>query len=234
MTGHERRRMNARPERPTAVHGPNPNGGRDLVVGDVHGGFRTLEHALDTLSFDASTDRLFSVGDLIDRGPDSARALEWLKSGRITAAVRGNHEQMLLERIRAAEGREVSWAMHRWFPREVDREQHGRWRAMIEAMPVAATVRTRHGYVGLVHASPTARHWETTLAKLAAGDSSTGNKETRTPVPARLCARLSGHLTHLSTPRTPGIWTEIVELVRSLRENGIFVNLLIVKTLMNS
>ena len=35
--------MSARPEQPTACQGPNPNRGRDLVIGDRHGHFPTLE-----------------------------------------------------------------------------------------------------------------------------------------------------------------------------------------------
>ena len=46
--------------------------GRDFVVGDVHGCFRTLEHALGALTFDPNLDRLFGVGDLVNRGPHSA------------------------------------------------------------------------------------------------------------------------------------------------------------------
>ena len=83
------------PDEPIIAHGPNPAGARDLVVGDLHGHFDTLEHALEQLAFDESTDRLFSVGDLIDRGPRSEAALEWLDQDRI-APVRGNHEQMMI------------------------------------------------------------------------------------------------------------------------------------------
>ena len=53
---------------------------RDLVVGDVHGCFRTLDRALTELRFDTDSDRLFGVGDLVDRGPHSAVALMWLKN----------------------------------------------------------------------------------------------------------------------------------------------------------
>jgi len=52
--------------------------GRDLAVGDIHGYFSQLEQALDQAGFDPVRDRLFSVGDLTDRGPDCPQALEWL------------------------------------------------------------------------------------------------------------------------------------------------------------
>ena len=71
--------------------GRNPAaGGRDWVVGDVHGCFRTLRDALLAIDFDDGRDRLFSVGDLIDRGPNSIKAVDWLESGRLSAVVMGN------------------------------------------------------------------------------------------------------------------------------------------------
>ena len=70
--------------------------GRDFVAGDIHGCYRTLERALESVRFDSRRDRLFSVGDLINRGPASMEALAWLTDGRIHAAVRGNHEEMFL------------------------------------------------------------------------------------------------------------------------------------------
>ena len=48
--------------------------GRDFVVGDVHGCFRTLERCLRQVRFDRDRDRLFSVGDLVSRGPHSLEA----------------------------------------------------------------------------------------------------------------------------------------------------------------
>ena len=44
------------PTSSTATHGPNPVGGRDFVIGDVHGEFDTLEHALDVLEFRPARD----------------------------------------------------------------------------------------------------------------------------------------------------------------------------------
>ena len=69
--------------------------GRDLVVGDVHGCFRTLDRALTELRFDTDSDRLFGVGDLVDRGPHSAEALVWLET-RFEAVVMGDRERPLL------------------------------------------------------------------------------------------------------------------------------------------
>lgn len=68
------------------------------MVGDIHGHFKLLTTALDKLDFDTELDRIFSVGDLIDRGPDSIDVLNWLEKPWFHA-VRGNHEQMLIDCI---------------------------------------------------------------------------------------------------------------------------------------
>lgn len=81
----------------TASFPPNEQG-RDFVVGDVHGHFKLLATALDKLEFNAEIDRVFSVGDLIDRGPDSADVLNWLEKPWFYT-VRGNHEQMVIDGI---------------------------------------------------------------------------------------------------------------------------------------
>ena len=70
--------------------------GRDFVVGDLHGCFDLLDRLLEHVSFDPGCDRLFSVGDLIDRGHDSLRSLEYLRAPWFHG-VRGNHEAMLLD-----------------------------------------------------------------------------------------------------------------------------------------
>ena len=156
--------------------GENAAAGSDFVVGDVHREFPTLETLLAHVAFAPERDRLFALGDLVDRGPRSTDALAWMESGRIALSVRGNHEQMLLARIEAAEGdlgERKPLMMHPWFTRDVEQAGWTRWTAMICAMPIAATIRTPAGSVGLVHATPTARHWNTMLAKLGAGDTDT-------------------------------------------------------------
>jgi serine/threonine protein phosphatase 1 len=69
--------------------------GNDFVVGDLHGHRSLLEKALDQLSFDPSRDRVLSVGDLIDRGPESIATLSLIEEPWFQAVL-GNHELMLL------------------------------------------------------------------------------------------------------------------------------------------
>ena len=47
------------------------------------------EAMLAELEFQPGRDRLFALGDLIDRGPRSVDTLEWMEQGRITLSVRG-------------------------------------------------------------------------------------------------------------------------------------------------
>ena len=170
------------PERAFTRVERNITAGRDFVVGDVHGEFDTLDAMLASVEFLPGRDRLFALGDLVDRGPRSADALAWMESARIELSARGNHEQMLLERIEAAESDRAGrtprtahawWMAHPWFARDVERTSWAQWKAMIRAMPFAATVGTRAGPIGLVHASPTERCWEAMLAKLVIGDGDT-------------------------------------------------------------
>ncbi|MGZ4957859.1 MAG: metallophosphoesterase [Methylomonas sp.] len=69
--------------------------GKDYVIGDLHGCLDLLQRLLDEVGFDQNRDRLFSVGDLIDRGPDSLGCLHLLKHSWFYS-VQGNHENMLL------------------------------------------------------------------------------------------------------------------------------------------
>lgn len=73
----------------------NNSKGRDFVVADLHGCRELLEARLATIDFDPAVDRLFSVGDLIDRGPTSYETLCLIEEPWFEFVI-GNHEAMLL------------------------------------------------------------------------------------------------------------------------------------------
>ena len=152
--------------------GPNPGKGRDLVVGDVHGHFTTLRHALAELEV-GEDDRLFSLGDLIDRGPDSLQAKAWIEgvdpAARFDLVIRGNHEQMMLDALASgptpSRGLPLEWDLWYanggfWWKERGPEDTAEVWMAALAALPFAARIETPHGPVGLVHACPVHRSWE--------------------------------------------------------------------------
>ncbi|WP_292992314.1 metallophosphoesterase [Pantoea sp.] len=87
---------------------------RIWVAGDIHGCRRELEAQLQHHQFDPQQDLLISVGDIIDRGPDSLGCLALLDEPWFRC-VRGNHEEMALS---ALQGQEMAlWRMNGgdWF-----------------------------------------------------------------------------------------------------------------------
>lgn len=69
--------------------------GRDFIVGDLHGCRSMLDELLEHANFDPQKDRLFSTGDLVDRGPDSVGCLELLREPWFFPVL-GNHDAMLM------------------------------------------------------------------------------------------------------------------------------------------
>ncbi|WP_459614436.1 metallophosphoesterase [Bordetella sp. 2513F-2] len=144
--------------RPFLRIGPNP-AGRDLAVGDIHGHFSRLREALDQAGFDPARDRLFSVGDLIDRGPESEAALQWLAQPWFHA-VQGNHEDYAIRHVRTGRVDRENWRKYGggWFLELAPGRQRDCARAL-GALPVAIEVATAAGPVGLVHADCPVDDW---------------------------------------------------------------------------
>lgn len=96
-----------------APRGRIPDGRRVYAIGDIHGRLDLLEEILDRIeSDDAGREpvetTLIFLGDLIDRGPDSAQVVQRLMelSAGIPAIrfLLGNHEEVFLKAVRGDKG----------------------------------------------------------------------------------------------------------------------------------
>lgn len=152
---------------------PENTKGRDFVVGDIHGCFDILDRALASVNFNPAKDRLICVGDLVDRGPYSAKALEYLRQPWFHS-VRGNHEDMFLLCLRndVVDKAMVNqflphgfgWILETPLPLLRQIKQ-----AFLE-LPTAIEIPSAQGPIGFVHADiPKNMNWQQFLAALERG-----------------------------------------------------------------
>jgi serine/threonine protein phosphatase 1 len=144
--------------------------GRLFAASDVHGSFPLLDAALEAARYDADADVVVLIGDLIDRGPQSRRCLEWIDRPR-RHSLKGNHEAYV-EGV--CDGR-IAQADHvedggSWFYdlSDMDRTQY---RAAFMSLPLAARIVTPRGRrVGMIHADIAGSHFGQFCAHLRRGD----------------------------------------------------------------
>lgn len=166
------------PDLPPAIKSVPVNlHGQDFVVGDIHGHFELLEWLLAEVDFDTSTDRLFSTGDLVDRGPFSEQAQSWMTHSWFHA-VRGNHEQMAID-CAAGVGDPGRHARNggTWFHQLAQQEQQSLAKTF-STLPLAIEIKLQDGQtIGIIHAElpeiGSTAAWETSLALLNSSDPQT-------------------------------------------------------------
>lgn len=86
---------------------------RTLAIGDIHGCYDALVSLAKAVGL-SSDDLLITLGDYVDRGPDSAAVLDWLiersQHGKLVPLL-GNHERMMIEARHDAVTRE-DWLLY--------------------------------------------------------------------------------------------------------------------------
>ena len=90
-----------------------PDGYRAYAIGDIHGRLDLLDELLAKIEADIAVRRrrenlLIFLGDLIDRGPDSAAVVERLRTYKpaeaTTVFLGGNHEEVMLRVLAGEQG----------------------------------------------------------------------------------------------------------------------------------
>ncbi len=149
--------------------------GRDFVVADIHGAFDLLVIAMAEIDFDPEVDRIFSTGDLIDRGDTSHRCTEFIALPYFHTTM-GNHESMLLDLYKhgeppahllelAAQHNGFAW----WLG--VSNEKRHEILEAIRTLPYVIEVDSACGKVGLIHADvPRNMNWDDFIAAVEAGN----------------------------------------------------------------
>ncbi|GAA4822741.1 metallophosphoesterase family protein [Algivirga pacifica] len=82
--------------------------GRRWVIGDIHGYAATFKTLLKKIKLQEE-DQLFLLGDYINKGPDSKEVLDTIirlrKQGYQVYALKGNHEEELIQALLKTEGK---------------------------------------------------------------------------------------------------------------------------------
>jgi serine/threonine protein phosphatase 1 len=136
--------------------------GKDYVCGDIHGCYEELIAALDHIKFDYGKDRLFCVGDVVDRGTDNVLSISlyscpWFKT------VIGNHELMILNEYFGNVGNGNKWVydmLTSGFPHKVRAVR--RFQSIINELPSAIDIEFNNRKYGIIHAELPAgvEHWD--------------------------------------------------------------------------
>lgn len=142
--------------------------GRDFVVSDLHGYRKQLDKALADVSFNPKKDRLISVGDLIDRGPDSIECLDLLEEPWFWS-VMGNHEQLLVEAVEhQTDALWSRWLLNggSWVLEQKDAEVAS-FAKTLKYLPLTITIPVNGNLIGICHAEYNEDSW---LSRKTASD----------------------------------------------------------------
>ncbi len=161
----------------TVLNFPANKLGRDFVVGDMCGEFELLFRQMSVVQFDATKDRLFSVGHLIASSWSMTQCIRFVRHPGVYA-LRTNTEQQLLDLFEEGEPDEAYLAdvaqtfgeAGAWLA-ESSRAQRAQVVDAMRMLPLAIGIGDRQPQVGLVHGSvPVGMAWPEFTSRLAKGD----------------------------------------------------------------
>jgi len=74
---------------------------RSIAIGDIHGCLKTLVYLIEKEILLTKEDKLFLLGDYVNKGPDSKGVIDYLislkKQNYQVECLRGNHDQLMLD-----------------------------------------------------------------------------------------------------------------------------------------
>lgn len=135
-------------------------------LSDPHGQYALLQDVLKEVGFryplDGEVrDRLFILGDMIDRGPESMALLKAVQDCPAIYAIQGNHEQMALNAMEDNADRSL-WIMNggRWH-QDVAIADVRKMLDFAAGLPLCYTLQINGHRIGLVHAAvPAPYDWQ--------------------------------------------------------------------------
>jgi len=134
-----------------------------FCVADIHGQWLLFEYLMKKIEFDPRKDRLYVVGDGIDRGPGSGsiQLLQYFRDNPSVHLIRGNHEELMLRTYGIGTNR---LELHRWIEtggrntfyalQQLPSSERERLLAFVAASPDQMTVEVNGQRFHLVHALP--------------------------------------------------------------------------------
>ncbi|MBW2289358.1 MAG: metallophosphoesterase [Deltaproteobacteria bacterium] len=84
-----------------------------LIIGDIHGCYAELQELLAKAGL-STTDEIIALGDVVDRGPDSPRVLEFFREQPNARTLLGNHERKHVRSFAGAIRPALSQRISRW------------------------------------------------------------------------------------------------------------------------
>ena len=147
--------------------------GTDYVCGDIHGMFQLLEDELRVIGFDYTKDRLFCTGDLVDRGSDSDKVLQYLSEPWFFS-VMGNHDAQYAFYNYEFNGRNLCcYPIDEWSLSLGKTERNTIFNGLYDHLYPAIEVQTSTGLVGIVHACIPTKTWAELVHQLNAHNHNT-------------------------------------------------------------
>lgn len=126
------------------------------VMSDIHGEYGLFMQMLEKIEF-KDDDMLIILGDVIDRGKDSIKILEYIVNKDNIEFILGNHEQMFLDFVEAKDEQDKYFAYHLWMNNggyttldEYDKLSNSKQQELIEYMKKASLFMIVNDYI-LVH-----------------------------------------------------------------------------------